>query len=106
MRWLSITAGEIRQGPESARRYYLIGSKSVNIKVATQKSIFILNRIEEHLSDREWLELGYPTIADIAAFPYIALARDGKICLDNYSNILAWIDRIKKLPKFITMTGI
>lgn len=106
VRWLSVTAGEIRQGPEFARLYHLFGAKSVNIEVATEKSVFILDRIEEHLRDREWLELGHPTIADVAAFPYIALARDGKICLDKYPNIMAWIDRVKKLPGFIAMKGI
>ncbi|MGF1489283.1 MAG: glutathione S-transferase family protein [Prochloraceae cyanobacterium] len=106
VRWLSVTAGEIRQGPESARLYHLFGATSVNIEVATNKSLFILDRIEAHLSDRSWLELGHPTIADIAVFPYVALARDGKICLDKYPYILDWIDRMKKIPGFITMAGI
>ena len=106
MRWLSTTAGEIRQGVESARLFYLFGSKTVDIEVATQKSAFILDRINLHLANREWLELGHPTIADIAAFPYIALAGDGKISLEPYPHIVAWIERIKQLPGFITMPGI
>ncbi|MEA5509269.1 hypothetical protein VB715_05775 [Crocosphaera sp. UHCC 0190] len=77
--WLSTTAGEIGQGPEAARLYYLFNAQSVNIEVAQQKSEFILSKIEQHLTDREWLELDHPTIADLAAFPYIALAKDGKI---------------------------
>jgi glutathione S-transferase len=35
-----------------------------------------------------------------------ALARDGKVDLDNYPNVLAWIDRIKQLPGFVGMAGI
>jgi glutathione S-transferase len=58
------------------------------------------------LSDRQWLEFDRPTIADIAVFPYIALARDGKIDLNCYSNVLTWIDRVRNLPGFITMSGI
>ncbi|MCC0176797.1 glutathione S-transferase family protein [Waterburya agarophytonicola K14] len=106
VRWLSTTTGEIRQGVESARLFYLFKAKTVDINIATQKSTFILEQIDRHLADREWLELGHPTIADIAAFPYIALAPDGKISLKQYPHILAWIERIKQLPKFRGMPGI
>ncbi|ACK72321.1 Glutathione S-transferase domain protein [Gloeothece citriformis PCC 7424] len=106
IRWLSTTTGEIRQGVEAARLFHLFKAKSVNIEVATQKSMFILTQIEAHLQGREWLALDYPTIADVAAFPYIALAPDGKISLDNYPNIGAWIIRIKNLPGFVGMVGI
>ena len=82
VRWLSITAGEVRQGPEQARLYYLFGTTNINIERAHQKSEYILTQLNHHLSDRPWLELGHPTIADIAVFPYVALARDGKIDLN------------------------
>ncbi len=106
IRWLSTTTGEIRQGPEFARLYYLFNAQSVNINIAKAKSEFILSQIDTHLKNKNWLELGHPTIADVAAFPYIALARDGNINLDQYSNILKWIHRLKELPGFIAMTGI
>ena len=106
VRWLSTTAGEIRQGVEYARLFHLFKVTTINIEVATQKSAFILEQINRHLGDQEWLELGHPTIADIAAFPYIALAPDGKVSLDEYPHILAWIERIKKLPGFVGMPGI
>lgn len=106
VRWLSTTAGEIRQGVESARLFHLFKVKTIDIEVAYQKSAFILELIDRHLVDREWFELGQPTIADIAAFPYIALAGDGEVSLTSYPHILAWIERIKKLPGFIAMPGI
>lgn len=106
IRWLSIAAGEIRQGPEVARLYYLFKATSINLEQANQKAEFILTQLNNHLADREWLELGHPTIADVAVFPYVALAPDGKISLDNYPNVLAWIDRIKHLPDFVGMIGI
>ena len=106
VRWLSTTTGEIRQGVEQARQFHLLGKTSVNIEVAQQKSAFILDQINRHLAEREWLELEHPTIADIAAFPYIALANDGKVSLEAYPHILAWIERIKSLPNFIGMKGI
>ncbi|MGK7932371.1 MAG: glutathione S-transferase family protein [Microcystaceae cyanobacterium] len=106
VRWLSTTAGEVRQGPENARLYHLFGATTINIERAYQKSEEILSQLDQHLSSHIWLEQEHPTIADIAVFPYVALARDGKIDLDSYPNVLAWIERVKQLPQFIPMTGI
>ena len=105
-RWLSTTAAEIRQGPESARLYYLFNATSINREQATQKSDFILTQLNQHLAQREWLECGHPTIADVAVFPYIALAHDGKIDLSSYLSVLEWLERVKHLPGFIGMSGI
>lgn len=106
IRWLSTTAGEVRQGPENARLYHLFGATSINIARAHQKAEYILTQLDKHLSTRTWLEFERTTIADIAVFPYIALAPDGKIDLAPYPNVLAWIDRIKQLPGYIPMAGI
>ncbi|MCP2727750.1 glutathione S-transferase family protein [Limnofasciculus baicalensis] len=106
VRWLSTTAGEVRQGPENARLYYLFGATSINIERAHQKAEYILSQLDRHFTTHTWLECDRPTIADIAVFPYIALARDGKISLDAYTNVLNWIERVKQLPGYIPMTGI
>jgi glutathione S-transferase len=107
IRWLSTAAGEVNQGPASARLYHLFGAgTNVNIDRATEKSEFILSQLEQHLSQRTWLEFEQPTIADVAVFPYVALARDGKINLDAYPAVLAWVDRVKQLPGYIPMAGV
>ncbi|AFY73425.1 glutathione S-transferase [Synechococcus sp. PCC 7502] len=106
VRWLSTAAGEVRQGTENARLYYLFGATNINIELATQKSGFILNQLDQHLSTRNWLEFEHPTIADIAIFPYIALAAGGKIDIKPYSHVLAWIERVKQLSGFVAMVGI
>ncbi|MDF5728207.1 MAG: glutathione S-transferase [Rhizonema sp. PD38] len=106
VRWLSTTAGEVRQGPESARFYYMFNANSIDIDTAKQKAEFILTQLNQHLRSRQWLEFERTTIADIAVFPYVALAPDGKIALDSYPHILAWIERVKTLPGFIGMQGI
>lgn len=46
------------------------------------------------------------TIADIACFPYVALAPDGSISLDPYPSIRLWMRAIRALPGFIEMPGI
>lgn len=107
IRWLSTAAGEVRQGTENARLYHLFGAgTNINIERATQKAEFILKQLDQHLSTRNWLEFECPTIADVAIYPYIALARDGKIELDAYSHVLNWIERVKQLSGYIPMLGI
>ena len=47
-----------------------------------------------------------PTIADIACFPYVALAPDGGLALDAYPSIRLWMRAIRGLPGFVEMPGI
>jgi glutathione S-transferase len=105
MQWLSIAAHDIQQGFAAARVYHLFG-RQLDIETATARAYGVLKVVDQHLSQRQWLELDHPTIADIACFPYIALAGDGKISLDDYPNVVKWIDRIKQLPKYIGMPGL
>ena len=106
IRWLSTTAGEIRQGPENARLYHLFGASNINIERAHEKAAYILNQLDQHLSKRDWLEFERPTIADVAVFPYVALAADGKIDLKPYTYVLDWIERVKQLPGYKPMAGL
>jgi glutathione S-transferase len=106
VRWLSTTAGEIRQGVENARLHHLFGVTDINIDRANQKAEYILTQLDLHLNNRTWLECDRPTIADIAVYPYVALARDGKIDLDSHPNVLQWIERVKQLPGYVPMRGI
>ncbi|MGD1899255.1 MAG: glutathione S-transferase family protein [Phormidesmis sp.] len=106
MRWLSTTAGEVRQGPESARLYHLFKVSTIDIEQTTKKSTFILQQLEQHLTQREWLACERLTIADIAVFPYIALSRDGQVPLEVYPWVLNWIERIKQQPGFVSMPGL
>ncbi|MBD0337503.1 MAG: glutathione S-transferase [Cyanobacteria bacterium Co-bin13] len=106
VRWLSTTAGEVRQGPESARLYHLFKVTNISLERANQRAEFILTQLNQHLSQQAWLALNRPTIADVAAFPYVALAPDGQIDLTPYPHVQAWIERIKQLPHFIGMRSI
>ena len=103
--WLSIAANEIARGPNDARLSKKFGF-AINLDAAQKKAESILNLIEQHLTKHQWLALNRPTIADIACFPYIALAPEGGVTLDKYPAIIQWCDRIKKLPRFIEMPGI
>ncbi|WP_064695195.1 glutathione S-transferase family protein [Rhizobium aegyptiacum] len=61
---------------------------------------------EQRLRDMRFLTSDRATIADIACFPYVALAPDGGIALDPYPNIRLWLRAIRSLEGFIEMPGI
>ena len=105
MQWLSTAANDVARGPNDARLHDKFGF-DIDVELARNKSHEILQVIDNHLADKEWLALGRPTIADIACFPYIGLSHEGGVSLVQYPSILKWIDRIKTLPGFITMPGL
>jgi len=61
---------------------------------------------EQRLKDMTFLTGTRPTIADIACFPYVALAPDGCVSLDPYPAIRLWMRSIRALDGFIEMPGI
>ncbi|MCU0543879.1 MAG: hypothetical protein MUE44_17150 [Oscillatoriaceae cyanobacterium Prado104] len=42
----------------------------------------------------------------MACYPYVGLAPDGKVSLEPYPNVQAWIDRIKQLSGYEGMPGL
>ncbi|SDK56591.1 glutathione S-transferase [Methylophilus rhizosphaerae] len=103
--WLSTAANNIQHGPADARLIELFGYPLDKASTVAQ-SDFILPVFEAQLSRHDWLVLNRPTIADIANFPYIALAHQGGISLAAYPAIRQWMTRIQALPNFIGMPAI
>jgi glutathione S-transferase len=61
---------------------------------------------EQKLRGLRFLASDRPSIADIACFPYVALAPDGGISLDSYPTIRLWSRALRSLHGFIEMPGI
>ncbi|MDQ0456860.1 glutathione S-transferase family protein [Rhizobium paknamense] len=61
---------------------------------------------EQSMRGHRFLSGERPTIADIACFPYVALAPDGNVSLDPYPKIRLWSRALRALPGFIEMPGI
>mgnify|MGYP001815103792 CR=1 FL=1 len=101
-RFLSIAAGEIAFGPAAARLVTVFGA-DLDHKNAIKNSHVILETIETHLDNRQWLSGDHATIADIADYTYIAHAPEGNVSLNAYPNIRAWLKRVEALPGFIPM---
>ena len=102
--WLSIGGNEIMSA--AGARLVKILNYDLDLKKLQDRANHVFKILDAHLSGRDWLELNHPTIADIACFPYTALAGEGEISLQPYANVRAWIERIKRWPRFISMPGI
>ena len=61
---------------------------------------------EQSLRGNRFLASDRPSIADIACFPYVALAPDGGVSLDPYPTIRLWSRALRALDGFIEMPGI
>lgn len=115
VQWLAFAASWVQFGVFTARAIVAFGgtyngvglAKSADTlaeaRIRSEKSLKIL---ETALAGQDWLANGRPTIADVAVFPYVALAPMGDVDLTPYANVRGWIDRIKALPGFVTMPGI
>ncbi len=102
--WLSHAANEIFNGPALLRAEKLF-DWSIDRERARAVAARILPVVDAHLASRQWLVGERLTIADIAASPYLALAPDGGIDLEDWPHIRDWTRRIAALPGFPAMPG-
>jgi glutathione S-transferase len=102
--WLSTGGNEIMSA--AGARLVKILNYDLDLPKLQARANATFTILDTHLSGRDWLELDRPTIGDIACFPYTALAGEGGISLEPYPNIRRWLDRLKRLPRFIPMPGI
>lgn len=102
--WLSTGGGEVMNA--AGARLVKILNYPLDLDKLHAGANRVFKIMDTHLANREWLALDHPTIGDIACFPYTAMAGEGGIELAPYPNILKWIERMKRIPSFITMPGI
>lgn len=101
-RWLSVAAGQIASGPATARLITVFGAPC-NAQEVIARSHNLLKVMDQELANRCFLVGDEPTIADIAAYSYIAHAPEGNVSLADYGNVRAWLARIEALPGFVGM---
>ena len=98
-RWLSVAAGEIASGPATARIINLF-NKPLDPADAIARAHRILALVDSSLAGKAWIAAGWPTIADIALYSYIARAPEGNVDLAPYASVTAWLARVEALPRF------
>lgn len=102
--WLSTAANEISRGPSALRMHYKFG-RAIDVAAAEEVTAKLFTLLEQHLKENQWLALGRITIADIAMYSYVALSPEGKVDLEPYPAIRAWLGRLQSLPGYVGMPG-
>ncbi len=107
--WLAFAGGELMSS-SAARLHDMLGY-DLDIEAARRGAQAAFRVLDDHLTEaafegRDWLAADRPTVADIACFPYAALAHDGGLALDEYPALQRWLRRVTRLPHFIGMPGI
>ncbi len=105
MQWLAVSENEVLFGLARARAVKLF-KRPFNLDDAQALGRQGLAVIEGRLAGHDWLALERPTIADIACYPYVAVAAEGDVSLEDCPAIRAWMGRIQALPGYCGMPGI
>jgi glutathione S-transferase len=100
--WLTTASKEIVAGPGAARLVTVFKAPHDHGKLIDQ-SHALLRQLDKHLENRDWLALATPSIADVSAYSYIAVAPEGDVELGAYPNVRAWLKRVEALPGFTAM---
>lgn len=98
--WLSVASGPIAFGPAAARLVTVFGARfDADEVIARAHALFKVMAGE--LSQRPFLVGSQATLADVAAYSYIANAPEGNVDLAPYPALRGWLARIEALPGFV-----
>jgi glutathione S-transferase len=105
LQWMSFEADYIQPTAGSLRYWTLTGKlprrprEMVEGKRAA--ALNALAALDRELAERAFILGTRYTIADISLFAYTHVARDADLPLDDFRNVIAWIDRIRRQPGFL-----
>jgi glutathione S-transferase len=102
MQWLAVSENELLYGLARARITVLF-DKPFDLEQCYREARPGLEAMERRLGEGVWLASDMPTIADIACYPYVALAHEGRFSLDPYPQVRAWLQRVEALDGWVPM---
>ena len=100
LQWLALSNNELHFGLQWARAV-LRGHRSGDVEEYRGYARQGLSVLERRLAKSDWLALDHATIADIACYPYVAVAPEGVLSLGKYPATSAWLRRFEALPGWI-----
>ena len=109
--WLAF-AGNNLKSVSRLRDHALFGAEpDLDLEKCSSDARRALQIIDDHLAEgeitgRRWIVGNNPTIADVAMFPALALAGEANMPFEPYPAVWRWIDRFKRLPRFVVMPGV
>lgn len=107
--WLAC-ADDLTRSIAVARLHYSFGL-AADIPACERLGHATLRLLDDTLAEnrhrgQDWLAGSEPSIADIACFPYAALAGEARLELRRYPALQRWIHAMRHRPGFIAMPGI
>lgn len=104
--WLSFAANEIQHGAAAARIIQVF-QRPGDLPAAQAKARETLELLDGVLRAQQWLaDTAQPTIADIAVYPYVAMAGEGGVAPSAYPAVQAWLERVRALPGYLPLPAL
>lgn len=105
MQWLALSENELLYGLARARAALLF-KRPFDVAACQAEGREGLRVLEGRLAEHDWLAGEVATIADIACYPYVALADEAGVALGPYPGVEAWLTRVARLPRWQGMPGV
>lgn len=93
-------------------RWIVTTGEGDDLPVLRARAHALLRTLDRHLwfgekSGADWLVAGaHPSLADVALFPAVALCEEGGVSRQDYPAIRRWLDRVRRVPGFVVMSGV
>lgn len=102
MQWLALSENEIQYGLARARAALQFGAPW-NVEECQRVGRGALQLLQGRLETAEWLAAEHITIADLACYPYVALAPQSGVELASFPAVATWVGRVQALPRYAGM---
>ena len=110
MQWLALEQNEGRYGLARARAIQLGNptpfARMGNLEECRTLAYMALEVLETELKENPWLVGQKITIADLACYPYVALAPDGGINTVQFQAVGQWVSRIEAMPNYVSLPSV
>jgi glutathione S-transferase len=105
LQWLALSENELLYGLARARSA-LQFARPFDVSACQAEGRAGLAVLEQRLAEHDWLVGQQATIADLACYPYVALAQEAEVALSDYPAVRAWLARVAALPGYCAMRGL
>ena len=103
--WLSFEGNYVEPAIGTLRHWIMTGKVArrpgelvESRRAASMKALRIL---DGELAGRDFIAGDAYTIADISLFAYVSRAREAELPLDDFANVVAWVERVESQPGFL-----
>jgi glutathione S-transferase len=115
LQWLAVANNEIGNSLQTMRLYHRFGVAEASHHMGVAASLFdpegghrrcqrVLEVMNTRLTGSEWLACARPSVADLACYPYVSMAGEAKVHLDDYPAVTRWLKGVAGLPGFLKIT--